>query len=136
MAVDFGLGDQMFRYKQSSLIPLLRKPMSPNKGAWIAFGPNFLACKTPLHGFGSIGSLHLKAPTGGNAKGTPLKLAIFVLVSKVPSKVPYLVFTWVVNPYGFAISCAFMTKVKKLIRTMKKVDFDFMVLFFCIFWLI
>ena len=72
--------------------------MSPNKGAWIAFGPNFLACKTPFQGFGSIGSLHLKAPTGGKAKGTPLKLAIFVRVSKVPSKVPYLVFTWVVNP--------------------------------------
>src|SRR4051812_4343902 len=39
---------------------------------WIAFGPNWSAGRTPLHGAGGCGGRQRSGPTGGAAKGTPL----------------------------------------------------------------
>src|SRR5437588_2743879 len=69
-----------FRYKQSSLIGSLgikNSALHMLKGAGdacIGLGPNVSHFFTPVHGAASCGAFHLSSPTGGAAKGTPLKM--------------------------------------------------------------
>src|SRR6478752_5269334 len=69
-----------FRYKQSSLIGSLgirNSALHMLKGAGdacIGLGPKASHFFTPVQGVAGCGAFHLSSPTGGAAKGIPLKM--------------------------------------------------------------
>src|SRR5713101_7590267 len=78
-------GDQMLRYRQSSLIgrgsTALSAPIAPTmlastSGTWGAMGLNVVASRTPVHGSGGCGARKRRWPVGGCAKGMPFQTLI------------------------------------------------------------
>jgi hypothetical protein len=62
--------------------------MSPKTGRCMQRGPNLSALRTPCQLPAGCGGFQRSSPTGGAAKGTPLKLRTPVLLSAAPSSVP------------------------------------------------
>ena len=86
-------GVHTLRYRQSSLIFLVPKFMSPKIFSCIGFGPYSLAWRTPCHFSTGCGAFQRRLPTGGAAKGMPLN--VFTPDSFMPSSVPSATFTLV-----------------------------------------
>src|SRR3954470_14509761 len=80
------------RYRQSSLMPLLRNSMSPKIGRCIQAGPNDAAGRTPSQALTGCGAFQRSSPTGGAAKGIPRKTWVPELVM-LPSTTPFAVLT-------------------------------------------
>jgi hypothetical protein len=71
---------------------LEREFISPKTFVCMGFAANSLTFKTPSQFFTGCGSFHLRSPTGGAAKGIPLK-DLIPLFSRIPSTKPLAVFT-------------------------------------------
>src|SRR2546421_2573069 len=72
---------------------LERKLISPKRGSCMARGANWSALRTPDQLTTGCGGLHRSSPTGGAAKGIPLKLRSPESGSEVPSMMPLVVMT-------------------------------------------
>src|SRR5205823_2571640 len=86
-------GVHTLRERQSSLMPLERKLISPKRGSCMARGPNWSALRIPDQFVTGCGGFHRSSPTGGAAKGIPLKLRSPESGSEVPSMMPLVVMT-------------------------------------------
>src|SRR5579859_2371077 len=78
-------GDQILRYRQSSLIgrcstalsaPIAPTMLVPISATWGAMEPNVVASRTPVHGSGGCGARKRSFPVGGWAKGMPFQTLI------------------------------------------------------------
>src|ERR1051325_10637675 len=69
-------------------------------------GPNSSALRTPFQFLGGCGSRHRRAPTGGWAKGTPLKLRTPSLAAALDWSVPFAVLTRSVAKESWAATIA------------------------------
>src|SRR5712692_4288539 len=93
-------GDQMLRYRQSSLIgrgstalsaPIAPTMLAPTSGTWGAMGLNVVASRTPVQGSGGCGARKRRWPVGGCAKGMPFQTLIEPCL--LPCTFPYRVST-------------------------------------------
>src|SRR5262245_56474344 len=63
-------------------------------GPWTHRVPHSFAGRTPFHGVAGWGAFQRRSPTGGAAKGTPLKRRTDGSVPTVPSRTPPVTVTW------------------------------------------
>ena len=86
-------GVHTLRVRQSSLAPGSWKTMSEAPPDWMHRGPKSLAVRTPFHLAPGCGGCQRRLPTGGAAKGMPLKARTCSPLVTVPSTTPLSVFT-------------------------------------------
>ncbi len=83
--------------------------MSPNTFHCMHRAPNSVAFRTPSQLSAGCGSFHRNAPTGGAAKGIPLKICTFPSALVVPSTTPEAVFTLFAAATSIPLSSATKT---------------------------